>query len=330
MNDFSAAPYEHLTPDLILAAVESLGRFSNGRLLALNSYENRVYQIGMEEGPALVAKFYRPGRWSDEEILEEHRFSYELAENEIPLALPLRNEAGESLMRHAGFRFAVFPSVGGRHAELDNDEHLKWLGRYLGRMHMVGRASRFQYRPRIDIQHMGIDAYQYVLAHDFIPTELQPAYRTIVEDVLARVETIFEAVLGVPYIRLHGDCHGGNVMWTPDGPCFVDMDDCRSGPAVQDLWMLLSGSREEQQRQLGVLLEGYEQFSLFDPTELVLIEPLRALRMIHYSAWLARRWQDPAFPQAFPWFGQPRYWEDQILALREQLAAFDEPTLSLL
>lgn len=330
MTDSAQAPYADLGPDLILAAVEKMGWQCNGRLLALNSYENRVYQIGIEDGPSLVAKFYRPGRWSDDTILEEHAFSYELAEQEIPVALPIRNAEDETLMRHEGFRFALFPSVGGRHAELDNDEHLEWLGRHLGRMHMVGRAARFQHRPRIDVQRMGHEAYQYVLAEGFVPAELEQAYRSTAEDVLARVESAFEAVLGVPFIRLHGDCHAGNVMWTADGPCFVDMDDCLSGPAIQDLWMLLSGDRTDQQKQLNVLLEGYEQFSSFDAMELILVEPLRALRILNYSAWLARRWHDPAFPQAFPWLNQPRYWEDQILSLREQLAAFDEPTLALL
>ncbi len=321
------APYDKLTPDLILAAVEGLGQQCNGRLLALNSYENRVYQIGMEDGPTVVAKFYRPGRWSDDAILEEHAFTYELAENDIPVALPIKNSAGESLMSHENFRFAVFPSVGGRHAELDNNEHLKWLGRHLGRMHMVARADRFQYRPRIDLKRMGHEAYQYVLAEGFIPSDLELAYRSIAEDLVTRIESVFEAVMGVSYIRLHGDCHVGNVMWTEQGPCFVDMDDCLSGPAIQDLWMLLSGEREEQQQQLAILLEGYEQFSNFDAMELMLIEPLRALRIMNYSAWLARRWHDPAFPLAFPWFSQPRYWEDQILSMRELLAALDEPTL---
>lgn len=329
MNRSSQAPYEQLTPDLILTAVESLGQQCNGRLLALNSYENRVYQIGMEDGPAVVAKFYRPERWSDETILEEHAFTYELAENDIPVALPVKNADGESLMKHGGFRFAVFPSVGGRHAELDNDEHLKWLGRHLGRMHMVGRGDRFQHRQRIDVKRMGFDAYQYVLAEGFVPSDLELAYRSIAEDVVARVESAFDAVMGVPYIRLHGDCHVGNVMWTQQGPCFIDMDDCLSGPAIQDLWMMLSGDHNEQQKQLAILLEGYEQFSSFDALELLLVEPLRALRIMHYSAWLARRWHDPAFPQAFPWFDQPRYWEDQILTMRELLAAFDEPTLSV-
>ncbi len=330
MSDDSSQPYAGLEPDVVLTAVESQGHLCNGRLLALNSYENRVYQVGIEDAPSLVVKFYRPQRWDDQTILEEHAFSYELLENDVPVAVPQRNQHGETLHYFKGYRFAVFESVGGRHAELDNDEHLRWLGRYLARIHMVGRAGRFEYRPRIDVQRMAVDSYQYVLEQGFVPADLQLAYRSIAEDVVARLQLTFESAFDLHYQRLHGDCHVGNIMWTDKGPIFVDLDDCLSGPVIQDLWMFLCGDRYEMERQLAVLMEGYQQFADFDPLELNLIEPLRALRMMHYSAWLARRWHDPAFPQAFPWFAQPRYWEEQILSLREQLAAFDEPVLSLI
>jgi Ser/Thr protein kinase RdoA (MazF antagonist) len=319
MSDISP-PYAGLEPDVVLDAVESQGWRCSGRLLALNSYENRVYQVGIEEGPTLVVKFYRPQRWSDAAILEEHAFSHELVENDVPVAAPLRNEQGETLHYFHDYRFAIFQSVGGRHAELDNEEHLRWLGRYLARIHMVGRARRFEHRSRIEVQRMAVDSYQYVLEHGFVPAELQLAYRTVAEDVVGRLQAVFESAFDLRYQRLHGDCHVGNIMWTDGGPVFVDLDDCLSGPVIQDLWMFLSGERDEMERQLSVLMEGYQQFAEFDPLELNLIEPLRALRMMHYSAWLARRWHDPAFPRTFPWFAQPRYWEEQILSLREQLA----------
>lgn len=323
-------PYAGLEPDVVLDAVESQGHLCNGRLLALNSYENRVYQVGIEDAPNLVVKFYRPQRWDDQAILEEHAFSHELLENEVPVAAPLRNENGDSLHRHNGYRFAIFDSVGGRHAELDNDEHLRWLGRYMARIHMVGRADRFQHRPRIEVERMAVQSYQYVLENGFVPKELELAYRSIAEDVVARLHNAFESAYDLRYQRLHGDCHAGNIMWGVNGPIFVDLDDCLSGPVIQDLWMLLSGDKDEMEQQLSVLMEGYQQFADFDPLELSLIEPLRTLRMMHYSAWLARRWHDPAFVQAFPWFESPRYWEEQILSLREQLAAFDEPVLAML
>jgi len=326
----STQPYAGLEPEVVLDAVESRGWLCNGRLLALNSYENRVYQVGIEDGPTLVVKFYRPQRWDDATILEEHAFSHELVANDVPVAAPLCNDHGDTLFRYGDYRFALFQSVGGRHAELDNDEHLRWLGRYLARIHMVGRGGRFEHRPRIEVERMAVQSYQYVLEHGFVPEELQLAYRSIAEDVVARLNLAFESAFDLRYQRLHGDCHAGNIMWTDNGPVFVDLDDCLSGPVIQDLWMFLSGDRHEQEHQLGVLMEGYHQFADFDPQELSLIEPLRAMRMMHYSAWLARRWNDSAFPQAFTWFAQPRYWEEQILTLREQLAAFDEPGLVML
>jgi len=323
-------PYAGLQPEVVLAAVETQGYLCNGRMLALNSYENRVYQIGIEDALSLVVKFYRPERWDDQTILEEHAFSHELVENEIPVAAPLRDTNGATLHTYQGYRFAVFESVGGRHAELDNDEHLRWLGRYLARIHAVGRAQRFQHRPRIEVERMAVQSYQFVLENGFVPKDLELAYRSIAEDVVARLHNAFESAFDLRYQRLHGDCHVGNIMWTANGPIFVDLDDCLSGPVIQDLWMFLSGDKTEMERQLFILMEGYQQFADFDPLELNLIEPLRTLRMMHYSAWLARRWHDPAFPQAFPWFESPRYWEEQILSLREQLSAFDEPGLVMM
>lgn len=324
-----AHPYERLTPDTVLDAVESLGFRCDGRMLALNSYENRVYQVGIEDGAPLVAKFYRPERWSDEAIYEEHDFSFELAEREIPVVAPLRDEQGESLHRFAQFRFALFPRRGGRWPELDDPDNRLWLGRFLGRIHAVGAIRPFAHRPTLTIEEFGDEAYQWLLTHGFIPAYLELSYRTLLEDILKQVRVCFERAGTFTAIRLHGDCHPGNILWTDSGPHFVDLDDSRMGPAVQDLWMLLSGDRREMTEQLSDLLEGYEEFHPFRLAELQLIEPLRTLRMIHYAAWLARRWDDPAFPQAFPWFNTSRYWEEQVLALREQAAKLDEAPLSL-
>ncbi len=330
MNSELIPPYADLGPDLILDAVESRGWRCSGRFLALNSYENRVYQVALEEGGAVVAKFYRPGRWRDETIREEHAFTDELQRSEILVAAPVADEVGETLFMHEGFRFSIFPSIGGRHPELDRDEHLEWLGRYIGRIHMVGASRAFEHRQRLDVDVMAVQSYQYLLAEGFVPRELEIAYRTIAEDVVAVIKSRFEMTGPLRQLRLHGDCHVGNVLWTEQGPTFLDLDDCLTGPAIQDLWMLLSGDRSEMERQLSILIEGYEQFFQFDPVELMLVDALRTMRMLHYSAWLARRWHDPAFPMAFPWFDSPRYWEDQILSLREQLSAFDEPSLRLL
>jgi len=321
-------PYQGLDPDCILNAIDSAGYASNGSLLGLNSYENRVYQIGIEDAPPLVAKFYRPERWSDEAILEEHAFTLELAEREIPVIAPLRDANGNTLHEYAGFRFALFPRRGGRAPELDNPDNLLWLGRFMGRLHAVGAIQPFQHRPTLSVELFGDASYQYILEQGILPRELEVPYRSLVEDVLKQVRNCYDRAGDVQYIRLHGDCHPGNILWTDAGPHFVDLDDCQMGPAVQDLWMLLSGERHEQTLQLGDVLEGYTEFHDFNPRELNLIEALRTLRMIHHSAWLARRWSDPAFPPNFPWFGGPRYWEEQILALREQAALLDEPPLT--
>ena len=322
-------PYADLTPDLILDAIDGAGHVTSGSLLALNSYENRVYQVGLAEGGFLVAKFYRPGRWDDATILEEHEFALELAAQEIPVVAPLANGAGQTLHHFQGHRFALYPRRGGRAPELDDPEHLRWLGRMLGRMHSVGSLHPFQHRPSLNIQSFGHDAMAFVLEQGFVPAELSHNYRQACEVLLEQVATSFDMVGPYRRLRLHGDCHPGNILWTDSGPHFVDLDDCMTGPAVQDLWMLLSGTRDDMRRQLDVLLEGYNTFFEFDLTQLILIEALRALRLLHYSAWLARRWHDPAFPQAFPWFNTPRYWEDQLNTLREQAERLDAPPLSL-
>ncbi len=315
-----------LTPDHVLDAVDSLGLRSDGRLLALNSYENRVYQAGMEDGAPIVAKFYRPQRWSDASILEEHAFVSDLASREIPV-VPALTMHDRTLHTYADFRFSVFAKHGGRAPELDNPATLEWLGRFIGRIHAVGAIAPYQHRPTLDIVSFGEEPSAYLLNHDFIPAELVEVYRGVVAQALDGVRHCFDRAGAVASLRLHGDCHIGNVLWTDAGPHFVDFDDSRMGPAVQDLWMLLSGERNEMTRQLADLLAGYEDFHDFDPRELHLIEALRTLRLIHYAAWIARRWDDPAFPAAFPWFNTQRYWQDRILELREQIALMDEPPL---
>jgi Ser/Thr protein kinase RdoA (MazF antagonist) len=320
------APYAALTPDCILDAIESLGLRTSGALLGLNSYENRVYQIGMDEGAPLVAKFYRPGRWSKSQITEEHAFAIELAEREIPVVAPMQIN-GRTLHQHAGYQFAVFPRRGGRHPELDNAEVREWIGRFLGRIHSVGDTQAFATRPTLDIASFGEEPVAFVMAGNYIPRELHTVYEGVARQALEGVRRCYARAGKVKHLRLHGDCHASNILWTDAGPHFVDFDDARMGPAVQDLWMLLSGDRPEQTVQLADILAGYEDFREFDARELHLLEALRTLRLLHYSAWLARRWDDPAFPAAFPWFDTPRYWEQKILELREQIAIMDEPPL---
>ena len=322
-------PYQNLTPDLILDAVESCGYRCDGRQFALNSYENRVYQVWVEDGTALIAKFYRPQRWSDDAILEEHSFAIELAAREIPVVAPLATADGATLHEHRGFRFALFPKRPGRAPELEDSDTLRWLGRFLGRTHAVGALQPFRYRPALDIASFGEEPARFVIEHEFVPADLKTAHQTIVHDALQRVAQCYQRAGAVRNIRLHGDCHAGNILWTDGGPHFVDLDDCRSGPAMQDLWMLLSGDRAAMSLQLGHVVAGYREFHDFNRGELALVEALRTLRMIHYAGWLARRWHDPAFPASFPWFNTQRYWQDQILALREQCAAMDEPPLEL-
>jgi Ser/Thr protein kinase RdoA (MazF antagonist) len=325
-------PYSRLTPDVVLNALESEGLRCDGRLLALNSYENRVYQVGIEESTPVVAKFYRPGRWSDAQILEEHAFAAELAAAEIPVVAPLAF-AGATLRLSEGFRFAVFPRRGGRAPELDDENTLEWLGRFIGRIHAVGKARPFEHRPRLDIAGFGEEPRAFLLASGFIPRDLVAAWTQVAQLALEGVRHAFDRAGDVACLRVHGDCHASNVLWTPasghapGGPHFVDLDDARMAPAVQDFWMLVSGDRHSMGRQLAKLLEGYEDFSEFDDRELHLVEALRTLRLLHYSAWLARRWDDPAFPISFPWFNTPRYWQDRVLELREQIAAMQEPAI---
>lgn len=326
---FVPHPYSALTPDLILDAVESVGYRCDGRLLALNSFENRVYQVGIEEAQPVIAKFYRPQRWSDAMIDEEHAFARELTEAELPVVAPLAYGDGCTLHRFGDFRFALYPRQRGRAPELESQDTLTWMGRFIGRIHAIGALKPFVHRPRIDLQSMGEEPVRVILDSDFVPVDLRPAYESLVSQLLARLRSAFDAAADVPLIRLHGDCHPGNVLWDDDGPHFVDLDDSRMGPAVQDLWMLLSGDRETQALQARWVLDGYWEFNDFDPRALRLVEPLRTLRMIHYAGWLALRWDDPAFPAAFPWFNTQRYWQDHILALREQAAALDEAPLAL-
>lgn len=320
--------YAALTPDLVLDALASLGLHSDGRLLALNSYENRVYQVGMETGPPVVVKFYRPRRWSDAAILEEHAFVRELAEAEIPVVPALTLEES-SLHRFHGFAFAVFPRQGGRAPELEDGATLEWIGRFIGRIHAIGARRPFRERPVLDAESFGEEPLTYLLENDFLPPDLRPAYESVARQALQEVRACYRRAGEVALLRLHGDCHGGNLLWTDDGPHFVDFDDSRMGPAIQDLWMLLSGERAEMTRQLLDVLAGYEDFRAFDPRELHLVEALRTLRLIHYAAWIARRWDDPAFPAAFPWFNTPRYWQDRVLELREQIALMQEPPLQV-
>lgn len=319
-------PYEALTPDCVLNALESVGFMSDGRMLALNSYENRVYQVGVEGDTPRVLKFYRPGRWSTDAILEEHAFVAELAAREIPVvAAEIIN--GRTLHEFEGFRFSVFPRRGGRAPELEDRNTLEWMGRFMGRIHAVGATADFKHRPRLDIETFGTAPRDYLLANGFIPADLDAAYRSVIDLALDHVRHCFTRTEPVHYLRLHGDCHGGNVLWTADGPHFVDFDDSRMGPAIQDLWMLLSGERSDMVRQFSDVLAGYEDFHEFEERELNLVEALRTLRLIHYSAWLAQRWDDPAFRQAFPWFNTQHYWQERILELREQIALMQEPPL---
>lgn len=322
------APFARLTPDCMLDALESVGLRGDGRFLALNSYENRVYQVSLEDGRTVVAKFYRPDRWSDAQILEEHEFATTLAAREIPVVAPLPLGASRAtLAGHDGYRFAVYPRRGGRAPELDDPATLERIGRFIGRIHALGAVARFEHRPALDVESFGVEPRDWLLANRLVPPDLLPAWTSIVDQAIDAARRAFDRAAGVRIRKLHGDCHAGNVLWTDDGPHFVDFDDARNGPAVQDLWMLLSGDRASMTRQLSDALAGYEDFAELDRRELPLIEPLRTLRLIHYSAWIARRWDDPAFPAAFPWFGTQRYWQDRVLELREQVAAMQEPAL---
>lgn len=325
--DDELTSYKHLGPNNILDAIENEGFHCDGHIFALNSYENRVYQVGIEDDVPVVVKFYRPARWSDSAILEEHQFTQELEKFEIPVISPLANADGETLYHHKQFRFALYPRCGGRPPELENPDHLLQLGRFIGRMHNVGATNTYEHRPILDIQTFGIDASDYLLANKFIPLELEEAYQTLARDLIKRINHCYERAGTIRFIRLHGDCHHSNILWRDDIPFILDFDDARMGPAIQDIWMFLSGERNYMTARLTELLDGYAEFMEFDPRELHLIEALRTLRMLHYNAWIARRWDDPAFPLAFPHFNTQRYWEDHILALREQAALMDEMPL---
>jgi len=321
-------PYEKLTPDLILDAIASTGLIPDGHLLALNSYENRVFQVGMDEQAPMVAKFYRPGRWSDEAILDEHSFAAELAALEIPVIAPWQSDDGATLFSHGGFRFALFLRRGGRAPEPGDLDQLEWIGRFIGRIHLAGQARPFRHRPSVDVASMGWSARAHVLQSPLLPAHEHAGYAEISERLLLEIEQRLAVAAATP-IRLHGDCHHGNILWTEQGPHFVDLDDCRNGPAVQDLWMLLHGDRTERTVQLSAMLEGYGLFHDFDHRELALIEPLRGLRLVHYSGWLAQRWEDPAFPAAFPWAASAHYWSQHVHDLRQQLDELGEPPLRL-
>jgi Ser/Thr protein kinase RdoA (MazF antagonist) len=325
-DDSRTHPYDDLTPDVILDAVETYGLQCTGELMPLNSYENRVYRVGIEDSAPVAVKFYRPARWSDEAILEEHRFTTMLMEHEIPVVAPMQDSDGNTLNSHRSFRFALFPWQPGRVPELNRPQDFAIVGRYLGRLHALGKTEDFVHRPTITLDAFGTEAVSFLRTQGFIPAHLETAYDSLTEQLLARIDQV-QTDTRASKIRLHGDCHLGNLLWTETGPHIVDFDDCRMGPAVQDLWMLLAGERVEQEQQLANVLSAYTEFCEFNMAELQLIESLRTLRMLHYSAWLAQRWDDPAFPMAFPWFNTTRYWEEHILSLREQQAALNEPPL---
>jgi Ser/Thr protein kinase RdoA (MazF antagonist) len=322
----SSHPFDALTPDVILDAVEQQGWHTSGHFLALNSYENRVYQVGIDDASPIIVKFYRPARWSDAQILEEHAFCDELVDQELPVVPPLKDTEGRSLFHHRDFRFSLFPRRGGHAPPLDDDRCLESMGRWLARLHNVGAVRPFSTRPTLNVDSFGHQAVAFV-SERFVPADLQNAWKSLTRDLLAMVEARFASGRPAVLLRSHGDCHPGNVLWRDNAPHFIDLDDARMAPAVQDIWMMLSGEREQQQQQLGAILDGYHEFRDFDSAELRLIEPLRTLRMLHFCAWIGQRWDDPAFPKAFPWFNSPRYWGEFILDLRMQMSAMQEPPL---
>lgn len=310
--------YDHLTPDTVINAVESLGFLSDARVFPLNSYENRVYQVGVEDAAPVIVKFYRPLRWSDEAIREEHQYSQDLADLDLPAVAPFKNKEGDTLNYFEGYRFAAFRRQGGQAPEQDDFDQLLWLGRLLGRMHQAGGTTQFSARPTLSVQRMVTEPSEYLLQHDFIPSHQVTLYEGLIEGFTQNFQALFNDI-NPQLIRCHGDCHIANILWHREtGPWFVDFDDCQNAPAVQDLWMLLAGTRQEQVAQFSELLEGYEEFTDFDRRQLRLIEPLRTMRMIYYAGWLARRWTDPAFPANFPWFNTSHYWQNHIGSLQEQ------------
>ena len=323
MSKFS---FEDLTPDLILDAIESVGIYAESGLLALNSYENRVYQFKAEDGLRYVVKFYRPERWSKAQIQEEHDFAFELAEAEVPVVAPIKHN-GESLFEHQGYVFVLFPSVGGRQFEVDNLDQLDVMGRLIGRMHQVAKSKPFEHRPTFSCEEYLHTAKVHLQKSNLVPMGISTAFYTILDLVIEQAQAQYK---NVQEIRLHGDCHAGNILWAGEALMFVDLDDARQGPAIQDLWMMLSGDRQQRLLQLDTILSGYEEFYSFEPKQLILIESLRTMRVVNYMAWLCKRWKDPAFPHNFPWFNTDKYWEQQILMLKEQVSALQQPPLSLL
>ncbi|XPF92833.1 serine/threonine protein kinase [Colwellia sp. RE-S-Sl-9] len=322
----SVFDFTSLSPDLILDGLESVGFKVDSGLLALNSYENRVYQFHDENLVKYVTKFYRPERWTENQIREELNFALELDNQELPLVPPLCVN-GETLFNYQGYYFTVSPCRGGRTFEVDNLEQLEWMGRFIARIHGVSSTKNFELRPALSVDDMLFDASKIIQASGFVPKSLNLPFFTILEQVNEVAAAQYKPK---KQIRLHGDCHAGNIFWTDKGPHFVDLDDCKTGPAIQDLWMMLSGDRNEQLLQLDTLLAGYEEFFTFDTSELVLIESLRTMRVVNYMAWLCKRWKDPAFPRNFPWFDSEKYWEQQILMLKEQMSALQQPPLSLI
>lgn len=344
--DAARPSYSDLTPSELLHALDAVGFRGDGRVLQLNSYENRVFQVMLEDGEAVVAKFYRPARWSDAQILEEHAFALELAEAEVPVVAPCildRAAATARLLPERGpatlalrpassglHRYALSPRRAGRSPELEDEAVLVRLGGFIGRLHAVGARRRFAHRRTLDAPRDAREAVTLLANGDFVSDNQRGAWADACAQAIACIDAAFAACVPKP-IRLHGDCHPGNLLWRDSGAHVVDLDDACMGPAVQDLWMLLSGEPEAMARQLHLLLRGYAPFMDFDRAELALIEPLRLLRMIRHNAWVAQRWSDPAFPAAFPDFGSSGYWGQQALQLREQLrAATETPSLAAL
>ncbi|HRQ65711.1 MAG TPA: serine/threonine protein kinase [Xanthomonadaceae bacterium] len=319
-----ARPYAGLDPDTVLGALEASGFAVDGRLQALNSFENRVYLVGLDSGDACVAKFYRPGRLDDEAILEEHALAAELVEAELPVAAPIA-VAGRTLLVHAGFRLAVYPRLTGRAPELDGGEHLEWLGRLLARMHAIGALRPFRHRATFDAEAMVRTALRHALDSGLLPSALQARYQGAAESLADEVARRVEAVGATRLLRLHGDCHPGNLLWNDSGPQFVDLDDAVNGPAVQDLWLLLPTDAARPSAERDALLEGYSQFRDIDPAEFALVPALRAARLAHFAGWIAARWQDPAFPPAFPYAAEARWWEEHVQDLLEAAAALADP-----